>query len=168
LATLSVKRKLQVWLIGWIAACGLFLAGCNPNSMAYIPPISDGTVVLLRQGNTYGAFILTAQSSSPEVTDYSWYLRSDGKSTFDPKDPAVSSGKVRGARDIRFGPFVTEWSTAGPSNGYVYYPERRTFLLGRYVIRTPGSYSMAVTDQHSIEGLDASDKKWVFRKLPKK
>lgn len=149
-----------------IALVTLLGGGCRPKSTAYSHPVSDGTIVLLRQGSTYGAFFMTNQTSSPELMDYRWFLRSDGKTTFNPSDPAVTGGVVTGARSVSFGPFKVDWSTAGHGGGYVYYPSE--YFPGHRPggVRKPGGASMAVTFEKDITKVDASSKEWDFRHRP--
>src|ERR1039457_4140359 len=66
--------------------------------------IPNGKVVLVRLGDSYGAFILTNQFLNPERMEFTWYLRTDGKSVFNEQDPAVTKGTGSGSK-IRFGPF---------------------------------------------------------------
>src|ERR1041384_6409442 len=142
----SVKPSRQDVLTGILLACLMF-AGCRPKGP---PPalIAGGTVVLLKCGSTNAAFVVTKQNASPEVVDYTWFLRSDRKSTFDPKSPLVASGSVEGAKSIVFGPFNIQWSTAGSEDGYVYYPSRYRWFKtpwGKYLaIKVPGGPFMAV------------------------
>ena len=65
----------------------LVFTGCHPKSTPAVS-ISEGTIVLLKSGITNAAFVVTKQSMFPEVLDYTWFFRCDGKSTFDAKDPA--------------------------------------------------------------------------------
>src|SRR5260370_13882455 len=106
--------------------------GCQPK---YTPParIGEGTIVLLKSGITNGAFVVTKQSSSPEVVDYAWFLRSDGKSTFDVTDPACSHGVVSNATVVSFGLFSIQWSTSGGAGGLRNYspPSRSGYIAVR-------------------------------------
>ena len=109
---------------------------------------------------------MTNQTTSPEMMDYRWFLRSDGKTTFDPTDPAVTNGLVTGARSIAFGPFKIEWSAAGHGGGWVYYPAEYFPAHDPRGIRKPGGASMAVTFEKDIARVDASNRKWNFRQRP--
>src|SRR5436190_5945000 len=84
------------------------VGGCRPK---HAPParVSDGTVVLLRSGITNAAFVVTKQSKWPEAVGYTWYLRSDGKTTFESNNPAIVTGTVTGANSVAFGPFNIDW-----------------------------------------------------------
>src|SRR5687768_14213818 len=64
----------------------LMLLGCrDPNahqSSANESRVADRQVVLVRNGKEVGAFLLRNQRFGPGVTDYSWFLRSDGSGQF--------------------------------------------------------------------------------------
>lgn len=113
-AAFSVQGLLVISFAVVLLVCAASLVARGrfcPTDMAFNRPVGDGTIVLLRKGNTIGAFVLENQNYDPELTDYKWYLRTDGKTTIDPKDPAVSTGAVHGASSIKFGPFNVDWST---------------------------------------------------------
>ena len=145
----------------------VLLTGCRPKSMRPAA-IDDGTIVLLKSGITNAAFVVTRQSLSPEVVDYTWFLRSDGKSTFDAKDPACVVGVVSNATRIAFGPFDIEWSSAGTFGGYVYYPSRYRWIeipRGTYwAYKVLGGPKMAVTTERDLAKVDARDSRWKFRR----
>lgn len=109
---------------------------------------------------------MTNQTRSPEMTGYHWFMRSDGKTTFDPKDPAVTNGVVTGARSVAFGPFRIEWSAAGHGGGWVYYPAEYFPAHAPRGVQMPGGASMAVTFEKDIEKVDANNKGWDFRRRP--
>jgi len=145
---------------------GLLVTGCRPKTTAHAHPVSDGTIVLLRLGGTNGAFFMTNQTSRPEMMDYCWFLRSDGKTTFAPTDPAVRQGVVTGASSVAFGPFMIDWSTAGDGGGHLYYPVEFFPVNGPRGVRKPGGVAMAVTFEKDIGKVDASSREWVFRRAP--
>ena len=104
---------------------------------------------------------------APEVVNYRWYLRSDGKSTFAEKDSMVSTGSVTGATKIAFGPFSIDWSTAGTYGGYLYYPTHEFAVklpMGYWVINLPGGPRMAITTEEDVTKLDARDRRWKFHR----
>ena len=163
---MTVKRTRQL-VPAAILFAFLMFTGCRPK---YTPAasISDGTIVLLKSGSTNAAFVVTRQSMSPEVVDYTWFLRSDGKSTFDVWDPACSHGAVSNATGVAFGPFNIQWSTAGTAGGYVYYPSPYRWIRmpwGKYwAIKTFGGPSMAVTTERNLAKVDAEDPRWKFHR----
>lgn len=132
--------------------------------------IRDRTIVLLKKGETSGAFILTRESRSPEVVDYKWFLRNDGKSTFDTNDPNCSSGIVKNATGITFGPFKIQWSSNGGWEGYLYYPLPYWWVKmpwGKYWgMRNFHSPSMAITTETNLSEVDANDPRWKFKNGP--
>jgi hypothetical protein len=155
------------YVIGALLLIPTLFGGCRPK---YAPAahVSDGTVVLLRRGVTNAAFVVTKQSASPEVVDYTWYLRWDGKTTFESNNPASLTGSVKGAKSIAFGPFDINWSTAGSEGGWLYYPgEPRSVIMpwgNYYTFRLPGGTAMAVTTERDITTVDAKDPRWDFKK----
>ena len=145
----------------------LAFTGCRYKSNASAR-ISDGTIVLLKSGITNAAFVVTRQSMDPEVVDYTWIFRFDGKTTFDPKDTACRTGSVNGAKSIAFGSFDIMWSSAGSFGGYVYYPSRyRLFKMpwggyrGYKILSGP---EMAVTTEGDLAKIDANDPRWKYKR----
>jgi len=161
-----VKRTRQLVLAAFLFALFVF-TGCHPKSTPAVS-ISEGTIVLLKSGITNAAFLVTKQSMSPEVLDYTWFFRCDGKSTFDAKDPACVTGVVTNAKGIAFGPFDIQWSTAGGACGYVYYPSRYRWIKmpwsGYWAYRVLGGPAMAVTTERDLNKVDAKDKRWKFQR----
>jgi hypothetical protein len=144
--------------------------GCRPTRT---PPaiIANGTIVLVRNGRTNAAFVVTRQSLVPETLDYTWFIRSDGKTTFDSRDPGCATGSVTNALSVAFGPFNIGWSSAGNLGaGYVYYPDRYRyvrlpFFSARYVaIRTLKGPQIAITTERDIARIDALDPRWKFQR----
>ena len=153
--------------LSWLLAIPVLVAGCKPTPAARI---SDGTIVLLRSGTTNAAFVVSKQSGIPEVVDFTWFLRCDGKSTFNPKSPALASGIVTGATSIAFGPFNIQWSSAGSQGGYVYYPSQYRYppvklpSLGYRTRPSFGSPWMAVITERDLSKVDAKDSRWSFQR----
>ncbi len=152
----------------WVFLFALIVfTGCHPKSTP-AASINDGTVVLLKSGISNAAFVVTRQSMSPEVVDYTWFLRSDGKSTFDAKDPACVVGVVSNATSIAFGPFNIQWSSAGTSGGYVYYPSPYRWVKmpwGKYwAFKVFGGPKMAVITERDLAKVDAKDARWKFQR----
>ena len=140
--------------------------GCSRTPPAFV---HDLTIVLLKSGVTNAAFVVTKERYTPaESVDYTWFLRSDGKSTFDARDPACSTGTVSSVKRVAFGPFDIDWSSAGSTGGYLYYPERYWSVhlpWGKYwTIEIPGGPWMAVTTELDITKVDANDPRWRFRR----
>jgi len=122
----------------------------------------------LRSGVTNAAFVVTKQGGSPEVVDYTCYLRSDGKTTFESNNSTSVIGSVKGAKSVAFGPFNIDWSSAGSEGGWLYYPAGfRSVRMpwGKYYTFTiPGGPSMAVTTERDITKVDAKDPRWELKK----
>jgi hypothetical protein len=122
-------------------------------------PVSDGAVVLLREGDRYGAFILTSQNQSPETVGYQWYYRPDGQGRFTETDGNVQTGSGSGP-PISFGSFTVQWSIHTANSGWLYYP------------KTPGDeisdadFRICVTDESDISQVDACDPKWTYKASP--
>lgn len=161
-----VKRILKFESVAIVLGV-LLLTGCKPKSTPAVP-ISSGTIVLLKSGITNAAFVVTKQSDFPEVVDYTWFLRWDGKSTFDAKDPACATGSVSSAKSVAFGPFDIQWSTGGGTWGYVYYPSQYRWVKtpwGTYwAYRVPWGPRMAVIDERDLAKVDAKDRRWKFQR----
>ena len=141
------------------------LVGCRPPASSSVPVLA-GQIVLVRQGSTVGAFFTTNGTSSPDLTDYTWFLRSDGKTTFSPKDAAVITGSVTRTPSIAFGPFRMDWSSGGGMSGYIYYPSSFWWFTKGKGIPMPSTLKMAFTSETNITAIDASDRKWHFRGGP--
>jgi hypothetical protein len=170
-----IRRLANAFLaiLSFCVAC----TGCErtPGSLpqAYPKPINNGTLVLVRQSNEFGAFILMNQefvrATNPvtgrttgrtERMDYAWFLRKDGKGLLSPTDPAVTSGVVTGATRIAFGGFLIGWSGSGRGTGWVYYAETPFISTGQ------PSFEMCPTTETNLSGIDGSDPKWSFRHSP--
>ena len=152
--------------LSWLLAIPMVIAGCKPT-----PPtrITDGTIVLLRNGRTNAAFVVAKQSVFPEVVDFSWFLRCDGKSTFE-SNSSLASGVVTGATSIAFGPFNIQWSSGGTEGGYVYYPSQYRYplfklpLLGYRTLPRFDTPCMAVITERDLAKVDAKDHRWKFQR----
>ncbi len=136
------------------------------NMSAVEPPISDGTIVLVRKGAAYGAFIPRNQKMTPETVEYDWYYRTDGKGTFKAAEsPSFKSGKGGGVEgvgilDIKFGPFSIWWTGHTTGKGFIYYdrsPDQRV---------RPDGLRICVTGETDMETIDATDSKWVYKGSP--
>ena len=145
----------------------LAFSGCRYKSPAAVR-IANGTIVLLKCGITNAAFVVTRQSLDPEVVDYTWIFRCDGKTTFDPKDATCRTGSVTGAKSIAFASFDIQWSSAGTAGGYVYYPSQyRLFKMpwgGYRGYKILGSPEMAVTTEYDLARIDADDPRWKYKR----
>ncbi len=143
----------------------LVCIGCKPKHAAPAL-ISDGTIILLRNGLTNAAVVVSKQTTSPEILNYTWFLRLDGNTTFAGTNPALRTGTVTGATSIAVGPFMIHWSTAGNAGGYIYYPEHTRYVWmpwGKYyAMRLPGGPELAVTTEREIAKVDANDPRWRF------
>lgn len=147
-------------------ACALVLPvlGCrDPNigqSSANEAPVADGQVVLVRSGNEVGAFVLKNQQFGPEVTDYLWFLRTDGGGSFKNGDAAVKTGYVAKATKINFGNFTVGWSGHSNQSGWVY------FSKGPADLKKQAAFEMCVTTATNVYAVDASDSRWRYRERP--
>lgn len=128
-------------------------------SSAVDGPVSDGRVILVRLGNSYGAFILTNQTMNPGRTDFIWYFRSDGKGILDSQEPAVTQGKGSGSK-IRFGPFDVAWSSESNGRGYIYYKHFPGDVVDASSLR------ICVTGLEGVDKINASDPKWIYKGSP--
>jgi hypothetical protein len=129
-------------------------------SSANETPVADGRVILLRRNNEFAAVILKNQRMSPELTDFTWYYRSDLRGTFAPGDKAVSTGFVTNVGTIAFATFSVQWSMCSYGSGWVYFSESPAEL------RKPADYLMCVTSETNVTAIDATDKKWKYRARP--
>ena len=75
---------------------------------------------------------------------------------------------VSSAKSIVFGSFDIQWSSAGSSGGYVYYPSRyRLFKMpwGEYRgYKILGGPEMAVTTEPDLAKINANDPRWKFQR----
>ena len=93
--------------------------------------IPDSTAVVFRQGDTIGVAIVSNMRMSPvEACDVKWFLRTDGALEFAPSAPGLTTGTIKDTKWIKFGPFNSEWSSASPGRGWVYFDEGRSYSLG--------------------------------------
>jgi hypothetical protein len=134
-----------------------------------VGPIRDGTVVLVRKGQVYGAFMIERQRQRPEEASYVWAYGADGRRPLDAADPEATRSSSpattvdrHGERRVEFGPFSVEWS-AGPSSsgwGWLYYPRAPGDPL------TEDDVAICVTDAESFHGIRPADSRWVYRRSP--
>jgi len=127
--------------------------------------VKDGQVVLVKNGDVYGMFILRKQMMEPEGAHYDWFYRSDGKGSFGIKDKGRfqqglgvcgSSSNFPGYA-IRFGPFTVNWSGHEDGSGWLYY--------GRFSDEKvqAGDIKICVTKEKDPSQIDAADPKWQYK-----
>ncbi len=171
--------------------------GCNKGvSNAHEKPLPDGTVILLRGTNGYGAVILHNQRFSgglptpketleykwslilrnqrfnrvlqtPEETlEYEWFFRSDGQGTFATNDPKVLHGTVTK-------PAGTQWSKLITFQGFSVEWSGNTDGLGWvyyphdfHTFNRSAAWSMCVTDRTNLEGINPGDWRWSYSTRP--
>jgi hypothetical protein len=108
----------------------LATTGCKDvrrgQSSANETPVADGRVVLLKRNKEVAAFIMKNQRLSPELTDFYWCYRNDGKGTFPPADPALSSGFVSNTSRVAFATFSVPWSINSNGMGWLYFSKGPT------------------------------------------
>lgn len=135
-------------------------------SSAFPGALSDGSLVLVKQDNIYGAFILKEQTIIPEKVNYQWWYRKDGIGRLDENSPEVISGigeydvKKNPRTKISFGPFLVGWSGSAKGIGFIYYE------LNSGGKPLPSTTLISVTDKTSIKGVDAADPKWHYGASP--
>ena len=131
----------------------------------------DGTVILLRCGRVYGAFMMNNQTSEPENATYAWVLMPRGVSVIDPSAKGAKSGEGIAGREqprtpelpVVFGPFRIYWSGGGDGEGWVYYnyfPESRGDKTSRTV--------MCPTARTTFDTIDARSGKLAWKYNPRK
>jgi len=165
----STRQQDTTYLLGVIPRAGKWaigyksprFAGCSHQwsdgiHMAVPNAVPDGVVVLVRQDQSYGAFILKDQNTVPETTNYSWYYRPFGKGPLDPSSPSVQHGEGRGS-PIEFGPFSVSWSGASPGRGWLYYKCAPGAPISR------ADLHLCVTSETDIKKVDPADPKWVYK-----
>ena len=144
----------------------MLVAGCNDpgrgQSSAHEIGVGDGQIVLVRRGKEVGAFILRNQQLSPEVTDYTWYYRADGRGALVPADGAVSSGTVTNATTISFRTFSVQWSINSEHRGWVYYSKSGVQPAKK------SDFEMCITTETNLANVgDANSRKWKYRNSSK-
>ena len=140
--------------------------GCEhqwrPGAITVHPePLADGTVVLVKRGETVGAFLLVRQTAGPARAMYRWWYGPEFRGRLDTGSPEIVSGYGHSKGEaIAFGPFSVEWSAKSDGLGYVYYPQH----AGSHA--SPSDTLVCVTDLTGIEGVDALDPKWHYKRTP--
>ena len=135
-------------------------------SSAVPGPVPSGVIVFVRrvppdlQQVSYGAFILTSQTSDPERVSYRWYFRSDASGVLDSKDGVVRSGEEHDQKEVKFGPFKISWSGSSEGAGYVYYDNFADMPADRHT-----TY-LCVTTEKDLNGINAADPRWVYKFSP--
>ncbi len=122
-------------------------------------PVPDGIVVLVRKSGKYGAFVLRNQTGDPEGAEYDWWYQSDGSGSFDSNSVGVSSGKGTTPK-IRFGAFDISWSGNSEGSGWLYYEHKAGDLVA------PDDLYFCITKLGSVDGINATDPKWVYKATP--
>jgi len=125
-------------------------------------PLADGTIVLVKQGNGYGAFKLYNQQAKPDAALFKWWWRNDGKGTFSAKDVRHGDGvaeqkEEKGSFYIKFGRVRIEWSCAENGKGYIYYqyyPWEKIPADG---------LKICIIKATGIDQIDAASPKWQYR-----
>jgi hypothetical protein len=139
----------------------------NGVSRAVPTKISNGQVVLVRKGKTYGGFILTAQSEKPETAKLVWRWGTDAASGFDTSGPNVkwsddpkSVQNRKGNLTIEFGPFEICWSASLGGKGWIYYAKSPGDELRK------NDLAVCVTEENLFDTIRPGDPKWQYRRSP--
>ena len=91
---------------------------------AFPAVIPDSTAIVFKKDDTIGVAIISNMRNTPnEGCDVQWFLRTDGALDFSPAALGLTTGTIKHTKRIKFGPFDTEWSVAGPGRGYVYFDD---------------------------------------------
>ena len=122
--------------------------------------VSDGSIVLVKKGRAYGAFILHKQEVTSTQIEYDWYYRTDGNGTFRSEDSDSLHAGTAVSDRIRFGPFVIGSSQASAGKGYIYYERFLGCKVG------PDDMRICVTREGDIQGIDATDSRWLYKASP--
>jgi hypothetical protein len=156
---LLIRRERITYKSPGFAACS-HIWGAGVSGIAPTLPVSDGEIILVKQGAAYGAIILRNQRADPkETVEYDWHYRTDGKGTFrSAESGTLQSGKGEGS-PVEFGPFSLRWSGYGPGKGFIYY----SLPSGP---SGPDDLRICVTAETDIEAIDASDVRWVYTASP--
>jgi len=143
----------------------LSVSGCKDGnrgqSAGNETPVIDGQIVLLKRANEVAAFIPSHQRMTPEVTDYVWFYRSDGKGHLSPEDSVVVTGVVSNATKISFATFSIDWSINADSKGWVYFSAAPLQKRSKVT-----DYAMCVTTETNLAAIDANDRRWKYRTRP--
>ena len=139
----------------------------NGVSRAVPTKISNGQVVLVRKGEVYGCFMLTAQSAKPETAKFVWRCGTDATGGFDTSDPNVkwsddpeSIQNRKGHLMIEFGPFEIWWSGSLGDKGWIYYAKGPGDELAK------NDLAICVTEERSFDTIRPRESKWHYRRSP--
>jgi hypothetical protein len=156
-----------------------------------IAPVPNGTIVLLKKGNTYGAFVPYNQQPSigvlpgrslppptpfrlakppkPLRLEYAWYYRSDGKGTFRGAERGrFDSGYAKKPKQKELPPWYLigfgpfSVGWEGVAEGYGWLYYPR--FSNQKVM--PGDQLMCVTKETDISKINATDPKWIYKGSP--
>lgn len=160
------------FMIILLLAFAIVIEGCSisigPKSDAVKPPVKDGVIVLVRKGNTFGAFIPRNQRMNPENLKYEWYFPTDGKGTFRKSNISkCRSGNGTGTASnnhpgylVAFGPFNIPWSGNEDGKGFFYYDHFEKEPIAASDTR------ICVTGETDINKINATDRKWIYKGSP--
>ena len=136
-------------------------------SRAVPTAIANGQVVLVREDEVYGGFMLTAQSAKPEMAQFIWRYGTDATGGFDTSDPNVNWSaapeSVQERKDdlmIEFGPFEICWSGSLGDKSWIYYGKFPGDELAE------NGLAICVTEKHSFDTIRPRDAKWRYRRSP--
>jgi hypothetical protein len=159
----NIRRRLGPLLLAGslllLPGCG----GCRRGTLSSAHPVSlrDGTVVLVRDGSGYGAFVLRNQwPASGETVDYEWFFRTSRSGSFNTNDAGVTHGVVTNATRITFASFNVSWSGSTKGFGWLYYPRDQH---GSGPRRT---WELCVTIETNPAAIWPDDPKWRYRSRP--
>ncbi|MFH1730181.1 MAG: hypothetical protein ABIF82_00840 [Planctomycetota bacterium] len=125
-----------------------FVLGCENGSADWNDAlvVPTGKVVLVKRGDTYGAFKILKQTKEPEAVTYMWCVRSDGGGQLG--EPNIRQFRNLGRPSIQFAPFAFAWSYGGRESGWL-YPSVGT--------------SVCVTEETGWGEIDAASAEWRYR-----
>lgn len=135
-------------------------------------PIADKNIVLLKQGNAYGALIFNNQAGYNPVNgenfDCTFYYRDDGQGTFNNKDINVHCKEFHFSKDhkydtLTFGPFNVRYYTHFCGIGVIIYEYGSRVPISEI---KPDALRICITDERDISKIDATDTKWIYKASP--
>ena len=123
-----MTNAVKFFIVAATVVCGLRTVCLTANAEepaarlhAFPMTLPDATIVVFKKGNSIGVARITNQSLPPsEGCDVEWFLRDDGRLDFSPSAPGLTTGTIKGTRQIKFGPFDSEWSVNTVGRGFVY------------------------------------------------